>query len=319
MATVSRAFNAPDLVRKDVRTRVIEVARELGYSPNAAAKALRMQRTHIVGAVFPTLNQDIFARMINTFQTTLSRSGYMVFLLTSGFDNRSLYDPVRMLVDRGAEALLIVGRIEDPKLEDFILERHLPVVTTYSYQADSPIPSIGFDNYAATRQMVDYLIRLGHKNLAMICGPTAGNDRQQARIRAFNEATTDAGFAKMSHVVETVYTISDGATAMRKIASKFPKTTGIICNSDVLAFGALTECKKLGLHVPNDVSITGFDDQEFAALMDPPLTTIAVPAVEMGVRSAEALLHAVAEKRPVTSVRLETNLIVRSSTAPPCR
>ncbi len=315
-ATVSRAFNTPDVVSPEVRERVFAAARELGYAPNAAAKALRLQRTHTMGAIVPTLNYDIFARMLNAFQAQLSGAGQMVFLLTTGFDNRRLFEPARLLIERGAEALLIVGRIDDPALETLLIERHIPTVTTYSYLARNRIPSIGFDNYAASRQLIDYLIGLGHRKLAMIAAATEGNDRQQARVRAFRDAAKASGLSANAHVVEVSHAIADGASAMRRIAAEYPGVTAIICNSDVIALGALAEAKRLGLRVPDDISITGHDDQEMAALTEPPLTTIAVPAQEMGVRAAEALLAATGSAAPVTAVKLSTSLIIRGSTGP---
>jgi LacI family transcriptional regulator len=317
VATVSRSFNRPATVREEVRKRVIEVARSLGYSPNPAAKALRMQRTHIVGAVVPTLDYAIYAQMLNSFQAALSTSGYMVFMLAVGFDNTDIYEPVRQLVDRGAEALLIVGRIEDKRLQAFLEDSRIPTVTTYSYQHDGAFPSIGFDNYAATRQLADFLIRLGHRDIVMISGPTRGNDRQQNRIRAFRDAAAAAGIDRSTHVIERTYSLLEGAAAMRSIHTEFPATTAVMCNSDVFAFGVLSECKNLGIRVPKDLTVTGFDNQDFAGLLDPPLTTIDVPALDMGARSAEALLQAMKTRRPIASIRLETNLIVRSSTASP--
>ena len=317
VATVSRTFNTPDAVREDVRQRVIDAAQALGYSPNPAAKALRMQRTHIVGAVVPTLDYAIYAQMLNSFQTAMSAAGYMVFVLTAGFDNTHLYEPVRQLVDRGAEGLLIVGRIEDKRLLAFLEENRIPTVTTYSYQAEEPFPSIGFDNYAATRQLVDLLIRLGHRHLVMVSGPTRGNDRQQSRVRAFRESTAEAGIGKTAHVIERTYSLLAGAAAMRAIHAEHPETTAVVCNSDVLAFGVLSECKNLGIQVPRDLTVTGFDNQDFAGLLDPPLTTVEVPSFEMGVRSSEALLSVMKTRRRPGSIRLETNLIVRGSTASP--
>lgn len=319
VATVSRSFNKPDAVRDDVRKRVMTAAQQLGYSPNPAAKALRMRRTHIVGAIVPTLDYAIYAQMLNSFQSALSASGYMVFVLTVGFDNTHLYEPVRLLIDRGAEALLIVGRIEDDRARTFLRERRIPTVTTYSYQADDPIPSIGFDNYAATRQLSDFLLRLGHRRMVMISGPTGGNDRQQSRIRAFRDAAEEAGITRTAHVIERSYSLLEGAAVMRSIQADFPATTAVICNSDVFAFGVLAECKNLRLRVPEDVTVTGFDNQDFAGLLDPPLTTIAVPATEMGARSAEALQNAVKTGSRIASLRLETNLIVRASTGSPPR
>jgi LacI family transcriptional regulator len=315
VATVSRTFNTPDAVRADLRQRVHEAAQSLGYSPNPAAKALRMQRTHIVGAVVPTLDYAIYAQMLNSFQAAMSASGYMVFVLAAGFDNTNLYEPVRQLVDRGAEGLLIVGRIEDPRLQTFLEDGRIPTVTTYSYQEDCAFPSIGFDNYAATRQLADFLIQLGHRNMVMVSGPTTGNDRQQSRVRAFRDAAATAGIVKTTHVIERTYSLHQGASAMRAIHVEHPATTAIMCNSDVLAFGVLSECKNLGLRVPEDLTVTGFDNQDFAGLLDPPLTTVEVPALEMGARSAEGLLNAMKTRRRIASIRLETNLIVRASAA----
>jgi LacI family transcriptional regulator len=317
VATVSRAFNTPDVVKAEVRDRVLKAARDLGYAPNAAAKALRMQRTHTMGAIVPTLNYDIFARMLNAFQARLSEAGHMVFLLTTGFDNRVIHDPARLLVERGAEALLIVGRIDDPALEALLLERRIPTVTTYSYLRGSRIPSIGFDNYAASRELIDHLIGLGHKRLAMVAARTQGNDRQEARVKAFRDATTAAGMGRHAPVIEVTHAIADGAAAMRALTVRHPEVTAVVCNSDVLAMGALAEAKRLGLRVPDDISITGHDDQEMAALTDPPLTTIAVPAHEMGIRAAEALLEATGGGGPVASLKLPTTLVLRGSTGAP--
>lgn len=317
VATVSRAFNTPHVVRQDARTRVLAAARDLGYAPNPAAKALRMQRTHIAGAVIPTLNYDIFARLINAYQMRLSEAGTMVFLMTAGWDNREIYEPVRRLVDRGAEALLIVGRIMDERLEQFLLERRIPTVTTYSYQDESVIPSIGFDNYAAARQLVEHVIGLGHRHIAMIAAATAGNDRQAARVRAFRDAAAEAGLEGGAPVVERVHGITDGAAAMRIIRTRHPGATAVICNSDVLAFGALSECKRLGLSVPADISITGFDDQEMAALIEPALTTVGVPAKEMGERAATALIEGLSAGTRIQSTRIDTTLILRASSGPP--
>jgi LacI family transcriptional regulator len=313
VATVSRAFNRPDSVREDVRVRVLEIARTLGYSPNPAAKALRLQRTHIVGAVVPTLDYAIYAQMLNGFQAAMTAAGYMVFMLAVGFDNTDIYEPVRQLVDRGAEGLLLVGRIEDQRLRNFLADGRIPTVTTYSYREEGAFTSIGFDNYAAMRQLSELVIRLGHRRIVMISGPTRGNDRQQSRVRAFREAAEEAGISGTTHVMERTYSLLEGAAAMRAIHAELPETTAVTCSSDVLAFGVLAECKNLRLRVPEDLTVTGFDNQDFAALLDPPLTTVHVPAREIGARSGEALLYAMTQHRAPASIRLDTSLIVRAS------
>lgn len=317
IATVSRSFTSPGVVREDVRNNVLEIAKKMGYSPNAAAKAFRLQKTHIVGAAIPTLDYAIFAKLISSFQETLANFNYMTIVLSTGFDNTSILDKVKLLVDRGAEALLLVGGVEDEELRKYVKGLTIPIVTTYSYLPDEIVPSIGFDNYAATTSAMDYLLGLGHRDFAMIAASPRGNDRQRARIQAYKDALQKAGAAGADRILIRPYTIEDGANAMRQVHDQYPTVTAVVCNADIFAFGALTECKAMGIAVPDQLSVIGFDDHDFTSRLDPPLSTIAVPAREMGTQAALALHAALIEKRPVTSKCLDTTLRVRQSAVRP--
>ncbi len=317
VATVSRAFNLPGLVSEDVRRRVLATAQRLGYVANPAAKALRSRKSHIVGTAIPTLDYAIYAKMVNAFQDTFSQHGYMTIVLTTGFDNANAYKKVKMLVDRGAEALLLVGAVEDPALVRFLKEPHIPVVTTYSYIPDEIVPCIGFDNYAVTLDAMEYVADLGHTQFAMIAGTPQGSDRQRARIAAYEHFIGTRGLSGAQNVVTRDFTIRDGAEAMRTVMARYPQTTAVVCTSDVVAFGAVSECRRLGIRVPEDVSIVGFDDAEYAAHLDPPLTTIAVPGEEMGHLGAEMLFKALSTGEAPHSIRLDSPLIVRKSACPP--
>ncbi|QBP77730.1 LacI family DNA-binding transcriptional regulator [Herbaspirillum huttiense] len=318
VATVSRALNLPHLVRDEMRERVTAVAKKMGYSINPSAKALRLQKTHIIGAVIPTLDYAMYARMIHSFEEQMTAAGYNVFVLTTGFDNGNMCETVRRLVDRGAEALLLVGRIDDEALREYLIERGLPCVTTYSYTEDEQIPSIGFDNYHATKQVVEFLLKMGHRRMAMIAGPTKNNDRQQSRIAAFKDTLAAHGVSEDDwFIVEKSYNsaVFRGGEAIRQIRSEFPQATAVVCNSDIFAFSAMAECRRLGLRVPEDISISGFDDDDYATIFSPALTTVAVPAVEMGQHAAQALLAALELKTKVLPMRLDTKLVVRDSTS----
>jgi LacI family transcriptional regulator len=315
IATVSRAFNEPALVREDVRKRILEVANALGYVPNSAAKALRLQRTHIVGAVIPTLDHAIYARLVNAFQAQMSASGYTVVVLAVGFDNTHVAASIKQVVERGAEALMIVGSIEDDELRHFLKTKRTPVVQTYSYASERDHPAVGFDNAAAMRAVIDHLLKLGHRHLAMLAGPTRGNDRQIARVGAFHAALAQAGI-EAGPVIEKRYTFQHGIDALGEIRADHPRTTAIVCSSDILAFGVLHACRGAGLSVPDDMSVTGFDDLDFAALLDPPLTTIAIGADEMGRIAGERIVVAL-EGGPAEGLCLPTRLVLRASTAGP--
>ena len=166
-----------------------------------------------------------------------------------------------------------------------------------------------------------YLLGMGHSEITMIAGQTAGNDRQAARVHAFRDTMAAAGLAKTAHVIEKPYVqaLTEGAEAMRRIDAEYPGTTAVVCNNDVFAVSVIAECRKRGIRVPADLSVTGFDDLDLASVLDPQLTTVAVPSRDMGVRAAEALLNAVLHRRKIVPVRLETSLVVRASTAAPFR
>lgn len=318
IATVSRTFNEPNLVREDVRKRVMEAAAAIGYVPNSAAKALRLQRTHIVGAVIPTLDHAIYARLVNAFQEQFASAGYTVVVLTVGFDNSKILAGIRQVVERGAEALMVVGVIEDQDLLRFLRMKGTPWVQTYSFTPGGTHPAIGFDNGRAMSQAVEHLLELGHRRFAMIAGPMRGNDRQIARVGAFRETLARHGITDPL-VVEKTYTLENGREAVREILATRPDTTAVVCSSDILAFGVLHACKEMGIKVPDDLSVTGFDDHDFAVLMDPPLTSIAIGAEEMGRIAGERLAAVLDAGEPLRGECLPTRLIVRASTGKPRR
>ena len=318
IATVSRAFNEPTLVREDLRRRVLEVADALGYMPNPAAKALRLRRTDIVGAVIPTLDHAIYARLVNAFQAQMASAGYTVVVLSVGFDSTDVADSIRQLVERGAEALMIVGAVEDEALRRFLTQKQTPVVQTYSFAEAPGQVAVGFDNAAAMRSVVLHLLSLGHRRMVMLAGPMRGNDRQIARVGAFRTALAEAGIGPDDFgVIETRYSFQDGIDALHAVRALYPEATAVLCSSDILAFGVLHACRTLGIAVPRQMSVTGFDDLDFAPLLDPPLTTVEIGAEEMGREAGQRIAAALEGPGPLRGLCLPTRLVLRGSTAPP--
>ena len=319
-ATVSRVLNRPEGVNRELRLRVDAAVRELGYLRNGAAGALRSRRTRTIGAVIPTLDHAIYARLLAALQGFTSEHGYSLLVTTSGFEIEQELRQARLLVERGAEGLVLVGHSHSPDLYA-ALERHgIPSVNTYSYLPNSRHASIGFDNRAASRQMADYLLDLGHRDFALIVGYRKDNDRVKDRVDGALEAIAGRGISTgHTLIVEEPYSIEGGREGLRRIVAASRRPTALICGSDVLAFGAIIECDSKGIAVPRELSIAGFDDLEFAAHLRPPLTTIRVPAAEMGRRAGEFLLAKIAGQPHAPHYPLETSLILRQSTAPPAR
>lgn len=317
-ATVSRCLNTPERVLDETRVRVIAAVEALGYSPNFGARALAAKRTNTIGAVIPTMENDIFARGIQAFQEELGRHGQTLLVASSGYDADLEEAQIRTLVARGADGLLLIGFDRRAEIYRFLETQSVPVLVTWAYGEGTTPLSIGFDNRAAMRGLGAAAIAQGHRRIGMISAPQAGNDRAAERVAGLREAMAAGGLDPDGlQLVETPYGIQTGAVACRELMAAEPRPTVLLCGNDVLAVGAMRAALDLGLSVPGDVSITGFDDMDLATVANPALTSVAVPHAEMGRRAAAMLVRMVAGDGPDHSVQLATHLRLRASLAPP--
>ncbi len=274
---------------------------------------MRAGKPFLIAAVMPTLDASLYGRMTRVFQEHLKRLGHLVVFATAGFDNFLAAEEGRRLVDRGVDALVFVGQIEDAEFAKDLKSRRIPAVSTFTFADDSPLPTIGYDNAEAIRQVMNHALSLGHRDFCFLCGPLRGNDRQKTRVATFNAVLAERGLD--GRVFECEFTMSRGIDATRAILREEPQTTAIICSSDILAFGAISECRRAGRRVPDDMTIIGFGDHEFLSGLEPALTTIAEPHRAMGERCAEALIKALETRSEPRSILLPTNLILRRSSA----
>jgi LacI family transcriptional regulator len=177
---------------------------------------------------------------------------------------------------------------------------------------------VGFDNARAMKQAVKYLIDMGHRRIAMLAGVTHDNDRAAARVRGLREALAAARIAlPASRLVERRYGLEPAREGLRQLMATDPPPTAIVCGNDVLAFGALLEAQRLGVAVPLQLSIIGFDDLELAAHLRPALTTVHVPADEMWRCAADRVLAALAGDELPRATQIQVSLVVRDSSGPP--
>lgn len=319
-ATASRVINSPEKVSAALRQRVAAAIDQLDYVPHGAARALASRRSRTVGAVVPTLDVAIFAAGVVGLQNRLNLSGYTLLVANAEYDLAKEAQEVRTLIERGVDGLVLVGARRAPEVYNLLKRNRIPFVNTYNFGPEEAHPCIGVDHYRAAYRVVEYLFDLGHRDLAIITTPVRNNDRVKARRDGLLTALSDRGIRLPArHVLEVPYTIADGRTALRSLMGPGEVITAVPCTTDVLAIGAMQECRALGLRVPRDVSITGFDDLDLSKHMDPPITTVHIPATELGARAADYLLSRI-NGRPVPDrVELSANLIVRGSSGRPGR
>jgi LacI family transcriptional regulator len=228
----------------------------------------------------------------------------------------------RKLVERGVEYLVLVGEAHPDALFDLLRSQHVPYVITYTNGRDQRHTCIGFDNYAASARLTEHLLELGHRDFGMIAHDSEGNDRIQLRIAAVRNALARSGLAiRPRHFVRVNSRhIASGREGMRQIlADDALRPTALVCTNDYIATGAMIEAKALGLAVPRDLSIVGFDDTDMSAHLDPPLTTARVPSRRMGEEIAKYIIGHLESGTTTSPPPLEAELIVRNSTAPPAR
>lgn len=316
-ATVSRCFNEPDRVVAETRERVMLIVEELGYTPHFGGRALASNRSNTMGAVIPTMENAIFARGIQAFQETLTEAGVTLLVASSGYDPEREFEQIRTLVSQGADGLLLIGSARLKKTNNFLRIRRIPYVITWNCCTETDCFNVGFDNRKAAYELAKAVLGLGHRNIGMISAAAEFNDRARDRIEGVRAALNEWGLSAADMPIETVtYSLADGGRAFEALMGASSRPTAIICGNDVLAAGAIVKARELGLHVPADVSITGFDDIDLAEVVEPKLTTVHVPHRRMGEAAAKMLLDFRDGKTQRQAIELETSIVMRGSLAP---
>lgn len=319
-ATVSRVLNTPQLVGLEARRKIEEQIRLLGYVRDGAARALASSNTRVVGAIIPTLENAIFAAGINALEARLDEAGYTLLLAVSKYDLEHEYSEIREIMEHGVDGLVLIGHEHLP--ESFtLLEQHDQLfINIWSYSEDSVYPCVGIDNRSAAYDLASYLISLGHKRIGMMAGFTAGNDRAAHRLEGFQMAMRDHQLViDPDDVIERKYDIAQGRSGAAYFLDRpeIERPSAILCGNDVLAVGCMLECQARGLKVPDDMSITGFDNLTLAQHLPPGITTVDIPSSELGRLAAEFILDSIKGKEPSMRTRIETSLIIRGSTGSP--
>lgn len=317
-ATVSRAINDPELVSEELRTRIDSVIRHLGWVPYGAARALATRRTGTIGAVFPTLTQGDFPRAIQALQHELAQGEYTLLLACSEYKPEQEYQQVRKLIERGVEALILVGEAHHADLAQLLEKNRIPYVNTFVYNPLTHGTCVGPDNRKALYQLTNYLISLGHRDFGVVAQSAQNNDRAEARLQGIRDALAEKSIAiQPRHFAQGYWSISEGRQLFRRILEQKPWPTAILCGNAYLAIGAILESQHMGIRVPQDMSIVGYDDIEIMAEMPVPITTVRVLSDEVGRRAAR-LLIAKLDGRPIDpNFECDAEIVVRQSSGPP--
>jgi LacI family transcriptional regulator len=314
-ATVSRVLNNPESVRLEKRESVLRVIEQNDYINDGMARALAGGRTMTLGLVIPTIINSIYASSTQSIQRLAQRAGYSVILVVSDFDPQQERQLIRRLVERRVDGMILTGGEHDPAVFRMLDRQGIPYVLTWRLAPSSKQACVSFDNYAAGCLAMEHLIALGHRRIGLICGRSDVNDRARERRRAYEDALRATGVQPDPELIfERDFEFIEGATAMRRMLEDPEPPSAVFAANDIQAIGAISMCRDVGVQVPHDVSIIGFDDLPIAEFSAPKLTTVRVPGSAMGRLAARRLLQLIDGETIAGSDVLPVELVVREST-----
>ncbi|RJR50875.1 MAG: LacI family transcriptional regulator [Desulfobacteraceae bacterium] len=316
-ATVSRVINSPEAVRAETRDRVQRAMDVCRYKYNALARGFVTKQSHILGLIIPTITNPIFAESTRGVQDFANEMGYQVILANSDYESEKEERLVEVLREKQVEGLMITTTNLEGGILKSLIEDGFPFVLLYSTVRRGPMSAVGVDNFSGGYTAAEHLIRLGHRRIAMLAGGFSFSDKSYHRWHGYRRCLKDHRIPyDPALTLQTQYTLSSGKDAIKTLLSVSDPPTAVFCSNDFIALGAMQGARELGVRIPHELSVVGFDDMEISSFISPGLTTIRQPAYDMGKLGTELLFRLISKevKRPVHRM-LETTLVVRGSTA----
>ena len=313
IATVSRVLGGDPRVREGTVDRVLESARAVGYRLNGAARALATRRHDTIGVVFPNLSGPYYAGVILGLEETANALGQSV--LIAGTHGRPGSDELVLELATKVDGMVLFGRTVPDDLVSELAGRGVPVVLLARPQAASA-PTVRAENRRSAGALTGHLLGHGHERIAFVGDPGSSPDADE-RWTGYRDAHRAAGMGAPAEPDVCAFREADGRHAALRALRRAPAPTALLCASDEIAMGAYAAAAELGMSVPGEVAITGWDDIPVARFLSPSLTTVRQPLAELGTRAA-ALLHAAIEAgegegAPAEVATLATEIVIRGS------
>jgi len=314
VSTVSRSLSGSYGVNDETRQRVLEAARRLNYVPNRVARGLATGRSQSLALLISDVRNPFFAEVARGAEDAAFAAGYDLILGNADLDRERQMRYLRSLVAKRVDGLVInsVSGLSDSEVEE-LLEYGVPVVLLNRLDNVQSISSVSADNFEGGYLAGQYLIGLGHRNVAHVTGPRQHGNLTE-RARGFVKAVHQAGGDVHGVVLHGDQNQQGGYALTRKLLALQPAVTGVSTGNDAMAFGVIRALLEYGKAIPADMSLVGFDNVELASILQPPLTTVHQPKYEMGEAAVQILLRQIARPDSVPEHRvLGVQLIERES------
>jgi LacI family gluconate utilization system Gnt-I transcriptional repressor len=310
--TVSRVFNQPETVAPETLARVRQVVAQLGYVPNRLAGGLSSARSRLVAAIVPTIAHSLFAESIQAFSDTMARAGYEVMLGLSSYSDINEDQLLDAVLSRRPEGVLLTGVSHSAGLRARLTKIGIPIIETWDLTDDPIDMLVGFSHREVGMAVAEFFMARGRRCPALI---SATDSRAQARRAGYLEALARHGFADVPQVLVTPpSSVAAGKASLTQLLAQAPGVDAVFCGSDLLALGVVGQARAQHLAVPEQLAVCGFGDLEFAAEIQPPLTSVRVDGRRIGESAARALLERLggATQAPILDVGF--SIVARATT-----
>ncbi len=297
-ATVSRVLNRSALVSEATAGRVGRAVQALGYRPNLAGRSLRATRTRSLGVVVPTLTNPVFAECLAAIEAAARAHGNSVSLATTEYRAEAEADAVEALLRQRVDGLVLtVADAADNRVLDQLDRDRVPYVLAFNQLPRADRPTVSVDNRAAARAMVQHLIGLGHRAIRMVTGRFRQSDRARLRYRGYCDALRAAGL-EPQRPLQMPFLAPDARCQLVEGLAARPRPTALFCSNDYLALTVIRDLTALGIRVPDEMSVAGFDGIRIGELTLPALTTVVQPSEAIGRTVVDLLLRRIAGEVP---------------------
>lgn len=307
IATVSRVLSGNENVREDFIDKVRDAAAKLNYTPSASAQGLAKGRNFTVGVLIPDLSNPYFPDVVKGIHNLATPSNYRLLIADSDGSPEDEISIIRDMLRQVDGIILVSPRMSIDDLKS-LENAQSPVVLINRMEPGVGLPSVGVDNFSAMSELIGHLASLGHKRIAFLSGPKE-SWQQRERARAVLHASN---FGISVEEIPTGGSIAAGVQALDLAMQAKP--TAAICFNDLVALGVLSRAAELGIRVPEELSVTGFDDIEFSSFSNPPLTTIRSPQIALGEMAWKILEDQLSGKPGNHQPLMSAEVVIRSST-----
>ncbi|WP_301099164.1 gluconate operon transcriptional repressor GntR [Otariodibacter sp.] len=286
--TVSRYLRNPDSVASQTQKRIAEAIELFGYIPNRAPEILSNAKSKAIGVLVPSLTNQVFADVIKGIESVTDQAGYQTMLAHYGYSVKKEEQRIESLLSYNVDGLILSETQHSDRTLKMLEVAKIPVIEIMESSQVGRQQAIGFNNVVAAETMVDMLIQRGHHHIIYFSARM--DKRTQLKMQGYEQSMRKHGFKPNSLITEEASSFTLGAKQLQQALDLYPETNGIFCTNDDLAIGALFECQRLGIKVPEQMAIAGFHGLDVGQSLTPQLASVITPRLEIGKVAAQELL-----------------------------